>query len=156
MIIFKVEQVQRFYCNLFFQLLLQGCVLVTQMCLTLCEPVDCSPPGSSVHEILQARILCIIKAGSQYLVALAGSKPIQAPDAYCFFCTAFESPGPIQQSQCQSTLYDSKDCSLPGSSIHGIFQARTLEWIAISFSRGFSQPRDQTQVSHIAGRLFTV
>ena len=42
-----------------------------------------------------------------------------------------------------------------GSSIHGIFQARILEWFAISFSRGSSQPRDQTQVSCIAARLFT-
>ena len=48
------------------------------------------------------------------------------------------------------------DCSLQGSSIHGIFQARILEWVAISFSRGSSQPRDQTQVSHIAGRRFTI
>ena len=48
------------------------------------------------------------------------------------------------------------DCSLPGSSVHGIFQAIVLERIAISFSRGFSQPRDQTQVSHIVGRRFTV
>ena len=48
------------------------------------------------------------------------------------------------------------DCSLPGSSVHGIFQARVLEWVAISFSRGSSQPRDQTQVSCIAGRHFTI
>ena len=48
------------------------------------------------------------------------------------------------------------DCSLPGSSIHGIFQARVLEWVAIFFSRGSSQPRDQTQVSHIAGKHFTI
>ena len=46
--------------------------------------------------------------------------------------------------------------SLPGFSIHGIFQARVLEWAAISFSRGSSPPRDRTQVSHIAERLFTV
>ena len=42
------------------------------------------------------------------------------------------------------TLCDPMDCSLPGSSVHGIFQARILEWVAISFSRGSSQPRDQT------------
>ena len=48
------------------------------------------------------------------------------------------------------------DCSPPGSSVHGIFQARALEWVAISFSRGSSQPRDRTRVSHIAGRRFTV
>ena len=43
------------------------------------------------------------------------------------------------------------DCSLPGSSLHGILQARVLEWVAISSSRGSSQPRDQTRVSHIPG-----
>ena len=43
------------------------------------------------------------------------------------------------------------DCSLPGSSLHGIFQARVLEWGVISFSRGSSRPRDRTQVSRIAG-----
>ena len=48
------------------------------------------------------------------------------------------------------------DCSLPGSSVHGIFQARVLEWIAISFSRGSSQPRDRTWVSHIVDSSFTV
>ena len=48
------------------------------------------------------------------------------------------------------------DCSLPGSSIHGIFWARILGWVAISFSGGSSQPRDQTRVSHIIGRLFTI
>ena len=47
------------------------------------------------------------------------------------------------------------DYSLPGSSVHGIFQARTLEWVSISFSRGPSWPRDWTQVSCIAGRFFT-
>ena len=46
------------------------------------------------------------------------------------------------------------DYSPPGSSIHGIFQARILEWLAISFSRGSSQLRDRTQDSHTSGRLF--
>ena len=54
------------------------------------------------------------------------------------------------------TLWDPIDCNLPGSSVHGIFQARILEWVAISFSKGSSPPRDQTQVSCTAGRLFTV
>ena len=54
------------------------------------------------------------------------------------------------------TLCDPMDCSLPGSSVHGIFQARILEWVAISFSRRSSQPGDWNQVSHIAGRRFTV
>ena len=55
-----------------------------------------------------------------------------------------------------SDSYDSMDYSPPGSSGHGILQARILEWVAIPFSRGSSQPRDQTSVSHIAGRFFTV
>ena len=52
------------------------------------------------------------------------------------------------------TLCDSMDRSLPVSSVHGISQARILEWVAISFSRGSSQPRGQICVSCIIGRLF--
>ena len=48
------------------------------------------------------------------------------------------------------------DCSLPGSSVHGILQARILEWVAIPFSKEPSQPRDWTWVSCIAGRFFTI
>ena len=48
------------------------------------------------------------------------------------------------------------NCSLPESSVHGIFQARVLEWVAISFSRVSSRPRDRAWVSHIVGRCFTV
>ena len=54
------------------------------------------------------------------------------------------------------TLCDPMDCSLPGSPVHGIFQARVLEWVAISSSKVSSRPRDRTQVSCIAGRHFTV
>ena len=63
---------------------------------------------------------------------------------------------PSEVSQSCPTLCDPMDCSLPRSSIHGIFQARVLEWIAISFSRGPSLPRDQTRVSCIVGRHFTI
>ena len=54
------------------------------------------------------------------------------------------------------TLCDPVNCSPPGSSILGILQARILEWVAISFSRGTSRPRDRTQVSRIAGRRFNL
>ena len=54
------------------------------------------------------------------------------------------------------TLCDPMDYSLLCSSVHGIFQARILEWIAISFSRESSWPKDRTQVSHTVGRCFTV
>ena len=52
------------------------------------------------------------------------------------------------------TLCNPMVCSLPGSSIRGIFQARILGWVAISFSRGSSQPKVWTQMSHTAGRLY--
>ena len=52
------------------------------------------------------------------------------------------------------TLYDPMNCSLPGSSIHGIFQARILQTVAVSFSRGSSQARDRTRASRTVGRLY--
>ena len=60
---------------------------------------------------------------------------------------------------CGSVMSDSLqpiDCNPPGYSVHGILQARILEWVAIPFSKGSSQPRDRTWVSHIAGRFFTI
>ena len=60
-----------------------------------------------------------------------------------------------QVKEVKSTLGDPRDGSLPGSTIHGIFQT-ILEWAAISFSRGSSQPRDRTWVSCVADRCFTV
>ena len=54
------------------------------------------------------------------------------------------------------TLCDLRDCSLSGSSVHGILQARMLEWVAMPSSRGSSWPRGQTCISCIAGRFFTI
>ena len=59
-------------------------------------------------------------------------------------------------TQLSLTLCDPMDYSLPGSSFRGILQARVLEWVVISFSRGSSQPRDWTRVSHIPGRCFNL
>ena len=53
------------------------------------------------------------------------------------------------------TLCNPMDCSLPGLSDHGILQAKILEWVAVSFSRVFFQPRDQAQVTHITSGFFT-
>ena len=61
-----------------------------------------------------------------------------------------------QSCQLCLTLCDPMDCSLPGFCIHGIFQARVLQWAAISFSRRSSQPRDWTWVSCTADRCFTI
>ena len=54
------------------------------------------------------------------------------------------------------TLWDPMDCNPPGSSLHGILQARILEWVAIPFSRGPSWPRDGIQVSCTASQFFTL
>ena len=61
-----------------------------------------------------------------------------------------------EMAQSCPTLCDPMDCSLPGSSVPGILQAGILEWVALSFSRRSSQPRDRTWVSRIAGRRFTI
>ena len=54
------------------------------------------------------------------------------------------------------TLWDSMDCSLPGSSVRGILQARILKWVAIPFRRESSLPGDQTWIFHTVGRFFTI
>ena len=93
-------------------------VKVAQWCPTLCNPID-----YTVHGILQARILEWGLSLSNLGIEL-GSLPLQADSL-----PAKPQGNPM-------------DCSLPEFSIHGIFQARVLEWVAISFSRGSSQPRD--------------
>ena len=60
----------------------------------------------------------------------------------------------VTAAQLCPTFSDPIDCSLSDSSVHGILQTRILEWVSISFSRGSSQPRDQTQVSCIVGRFY--
>ena len=70
-----------------------------------------------------------------------------------------EHPGKcvcVLVAQSCPTLWDPTDYSPPGSSVHGVFQAWVLGWVAIPFSRGSSPPRDQAQVSCIAGRFFTI
>ena len=72
--------------------------------------------------------------------------------AWKSMCVAYMK---VSVTQSCLTLWDPMDCSPPGS-VHGISQARILEWVAISFSRGSCQSRDRTQVSYTAGRFFTV
>ena len=66
-----------------------------------------------------------------------------------YSCTRAQSP------QSSPSLCDPLDCSPPDSSVHGILQARILEWVAMSSSRGSSQPKDRTRVSCTAGGFFT-
>ena len=73
---------------------------------------------------------------------------------YATVCVLWLFYIPFEVTQSCPTLCDPMDYSPPGSSVHGILQVRILEWVAISFSRGSSQPRDRTRVSCIAGRRF--
>ena len=70
------------------------------------------------------------------------------------FCSSLLLESESEVAQSCPTLCLPMAYSLPGSSIHGIFKARVLEWVIISFSRESSQPRDRTLVSHIVGRCF--
>ena len=98
---------------------------VTQSCLTLSNPMDCSLPGSSVRGIFQARVLewgaiafsvyCLSHQGSPDSVTATAAKSLQS----CL------------------TLCDPRDGSPPGFPVPGILQARTLEWVAISFSNAW-------------------
>ena len=112
-------------------------------------------PGSvlsAFHELFHFIIQYLIRDRYSYFSNCCWELKVQ-----CWrnlFMIRSQSVSEVAQSY--PTLCNPINCSLPGSSIHGIFQARVLEWVAISFSRGSSQPRDQTQVSHIAGRHFTI
>ena len=144
------------------------CSVTQWLCLTLCGPKDCSPPGSSVHEISQERTVG--------WVAISYSRGSSQPRDWTgiSFISCIESGvldhqhplgNPIVElvvvlivliTQSCPTLCDPMDYSPPGLSVHGILHVRIPEWITIPFSRGFSKPMDQTQVSCIAGRFFTI
>ena len=84
------------------------------------------------------------------------SKETQSSNAFpgndfIYHIIKWKSESEVAQSY--PTLCDPVDCSPPGSSVHGILQARILEWVAVSFSRASSWPRDRTRVSRIAGTL---
>ena len=129
---------------------------VIQSCPTLCDPMDCSLPGSFLHRILQARILewvaISFSRGSSWPRDWTGVSRIAGR---CFNLWATRE-AQSEVTQLCPTLCDSVDYSLSGSSVHGIFQAGVLEWVAISFSRKSSQPRDWTWASRTAGRHFTI
>ena len=130
----------------------------TQSCPTLCDLMDCSPPGSSCpwnfpgrnigvgcHFLLQG--IFLTQGLSPHLLRPLHGQADSLPQA---------SPGKtitplkVKVSQSCPTLCDPMDYTA-----HGILQIRILEWVAYPFSRGSSQPRDQTGVSCTAGGFFT-
>ena len=82
--------------------------------------------------------------------------PIKISTVILFVCFCINREKESEVTQPCPTLCKPMDCSLPGSSVHRIFQSRVLEWVAVSFSRASSWPRDWTWLSHIAGRYFDV
>ena len=96
----------------------------------------------------------------------ASRDPLQVPgklpqlqaisSSLLWISTVFHNEVKVLVGQSHPTLCDPMDCSLPGRSLHGILQARVLEWVTVSFSRGSSWPRDRTWVSRIPGRRFNL
>ena len=113
----------------FFRLILRSC-WVALLCLTLCDPMDYSPPGSSVHGISQARILewVAMPSSRESSWPVMEPKSLAAPALTCGFFTT-EPPGKLACPDAQSclTLCNPTDYSLPDSSVYGISQARMLE-----------------------------
>ena len=123
-----------------------------QSCLILCNSMDCSPAGSSLHEILQARVL--VWAAMPFSKESA-NPVIKATTLICLLHRQLGSlplmpPVCAQSLQSCLTLYDPMDSSPTGSSVHGVVLARILEWVAISSSRGSSQTRDRTLISCVS------
>ena len=107
---------------------------VAQSCLTLSNLMDCSLPGSSVHGIFQVRVL---EWGASKFGKLSIDHRTQKGQfSFLSQRRAMPKNAKVKSEVAQSclTLSDPMDCSLPGSSVHGIFQARVLEWGAIAFS----------------------
>ena len=119
------------------------CYLVAQSCPTLCDSMDCGPRGSSVYGISQARVLEWVAISSSrgssgardqtHISCLTGgfltTEPLHKPLS-CIIAAA-------KSLQSCPTLCDPIDGSLPGSPVPGILQARTLEWVSISFSNAW-------------------
>ena len=117
---------------------------------------------------------CVIRALLVHANSLLFWKDVLHDSTYWIFCAPFDKFCLFLTLACilfclfvscsvwlscsvsQVWLCHPMDCDPPGSSVHGILQARIQEWVALSFSRGSFRPRGWTHVSHIAGRLFTI
>ena len=119
------------------------CGLIAQLCPTLCDPIDCSPPSSSVHGISLARRLEWVAIS----FCRGSSQSRDGTEVSCIVGRFFSdwdtreacgfrylAAAAAKSLQSCPTLWDSIDGSPPGSPVPGILQARTLEWVAISFS----------------------
>jgi len=122
-------------------------------CVWLCDHVDYSLQGFSLHGILQARILEWVTIS----FSRGSSRPRDQTQVSRIGGRHFNlwaTGEPCLVANPCPPLFDPMDCSPSGSTVHGIVQARILEWIAISFSRESFQPRDQLVPPALAGRFF--
>ena len=134
-----------------------------QSCPTLCDPIDGSPPGSAISGILQARTLewvaISFSNASKWKVKVKSLSHVQ-PSATPW-TAAYQAPPSMgfsrQEYWSGVPLPSLFNClqphwlyNLPGSSIHGIFQARILEQVITSFSMGSCHPRDQNCISCVS------
>ena len=143
--------------------------LITQSCPTLCDPMNSSWPRSSVHGILQARIPEWVAIFFSKIQSLGCHKHTHLSFEICMLpvCSLkvfdFMSSTVVCIKKINGTFnlcvhicsvvsnpFHPMDCSLPDSSDHGIFQARILERVAISYSKVSSQPRDWSYISYIS------
>ena len=130
----RLQELKCWECDLHI-FLLPAAAKSLQSCLTLCDPIDGSPPGSPVPGILQARTLewVAISFSSAWKWTVKEKSLSRVWLLATPWTAAYQAPLSM-----------------------GFFQARVLEWVAISFSRGSSWPRNWTRVSRIVGRRFTV
>ena len=132
------------------------CYLVTIPYPTLCNPMDCSLSGSSLQEIFQAGILewlpLHLSRGSSQLMDQTWISCLAIGFFFLFFffsSTSLLLPTHLPPPSCtHAQSCNPMDCSPPGSSVHGLFQARILEWVAISFSQ-----MDSLLLSHLGSPI---
>ena len=106
------------------------------------------------------RVLGILDRNNNQLLVLKSILPGELVPLFSYVNLPLPVPCPLDQvpvlqlscpvAQLCLTVCDPTDCNLPGSSVHGILQARIVKWVAMPSSRGSSRPRDQTQVSYIS------
>ena len=128
------------------------CLISTRLCSTLCGPLDCSPPGSSVHGSFQAR-----NPGMGCHFLLQGIFPTQGSNLrllcllHCRWilyqlchwgCPSILYIVSVVKVKVAQLYPELSLCNPRACTVHRILQARVLEWVAIPFSRGSSQPRD--------------
>ena len=133
------------FCQMLYLCQIIFCCLVAKLCPALFDPVDCDPPGSSVHGTSEARRL--------EWIAISFSRASSPPKALLHWQAGslpLRHQRTVKVAQLCPTL-----CNPMDYRVHGILQSRRLEWVAFLFSRGSPQPRNWTGLSHIAGGFLT-